>query len=509
MVLMFAAVGVAGTLWTRGGVATALSCLGAAGIFSALPESWLREWDKLLGADARSTPAPAPRFSALERTAHRLEEQARAYDCLWEHISQSLEEDSAGEESGVVFQRTMERVCTGCFLAQVCWKRDYDLTCRDLTQVLETMQQQGGARPKDYPEGFRRRCDRMEEFVRVANEELFGHWARQRSRERLRENRGAVCSQYAQLSRLLNSAAAGIREEVEEDSTGAASARRALEQQGIEARCALQVDRRGRRTLEVRGRGLKGLRGEEGSRLLSGALGVRMEPGESFRVRQGEQLVFHQCPPLSATVAVASRRRREGQANGDNGLWFRDEEGVLWVALCDGMGSGSAAAKDSRLLAELLKDFLLPGVGPAAALSTLSGALGLAGEVDGGFTTVDLLGLDLFSGAVELYKMGGAPTYLRRGGLVGRVVATALPAGLEGGTAPDETRFRLAAEDFVVLVTDGVTDGQEDAWLRSALEHYNGESARELAQLVLSSPAAGREDDRTVVALRLTKRLPG
>jgi stage II sporulation protein E len=142
-------------------------------------------------------------------------------------------------------------------------------------------------------------------------------------------------------------------------------------------------------------------------------------------------------------------------------------------------------------------------------LSTLSGALGLAGEVDGGFTTVDLLGLDLFSGAVELYKMGGAPTYLRRGGLVGRVVATALPAGLEGGTAPDETRFRLAAEDFVVLVTDGVTDGQEDAWLRSALEHYNGESARELAQLVLSSPAAGREDDRTVVALRLTKRLPG
>jgi stage II sporulation protein E len=316
-----------------------------------------------------------------------------------------------------------------------------------------------------------------------------------------------VGEQYAQLSRLLGAAADELREEATEDSTGAASVRRALLQQGTEAGCALQVDQRGRRTLELRGKGLAWLRGEEGIRLISGALGVRMEPGERFRVRQGEQLVFHECPPLSATVAVASHRRREGQRSGDNGVWFRDEEGMLWVALCDGMGSGNAAAKDSQLLTTLLKDFLLAGVGPAAALSTLSGALGLAGAMDGGFTTVDLLGLDLFSGAAELYKLGGAPTYLRRGGLVSALSCTTLPAGLEGEAEPEESRFRLFAEDYVLLITDGVTDGQGDAWLRALLEHYEGQSPRELAQAVLSSPAAGREDDRTVVALRLSRRL--
>ena len=507
MVLLFAGVGVLVTLWTRGGAMAALECAAAAGVYSALPEQVLRRTDSLLRAGVETTPAPVPRFSALERTGHRLEEQSRTYHSLWEHIAQSLEGEELGEESAVIFERTMERVCKGCFLYQVCWERDYDGTCKALTRVLETMLETGGARLADYPETFRRRCDRLEEFVRVSNEELYGHWARQRSRERLRESRRAVCAQYAQLSRLLSAAADGLWEEAVEDDTGAASARRALQQQGIEARCALQVDQRGRRTLEIRGKGLGRLRGEGGIRLLSGALGVRMEPGESFRVRQGEQLVFHECPPLSATVAVASHRRREGQMNGDNGLWFRDEEGILWVALCDGMGSGSAAARDSRLLTTLLKDFLRSGVGGAAALSTLSGALGLAGELDGGFTTVDLLRLDLFSGAAELYKLGGAPTYLRRGGLVKAISCTTLPAGLEGETTAEESRFRLSAEDFVLLVTDGITDGQGDEWLRVLLEHYDGQSPRELAQAVLSSPAAGREDDRTVVALRLSRRL--
>jgi serine/threonine protein phosphatase PrpC len=88
------------------------------------------------------------------------------------------------------------------------------------------------------------------------------------------------------------------------------------------------------------------------------------------------------------------------------------------------------------------------------------------------------------------------------------VTGTTLPAGLEldKESKPDVTRFRLGAEDFVLMVTDGITDGDEDAWLRQMLGQYHGESPRELAQGVLASPGAGREDDRTVVALRLSNR---
>ena len=508
-VLLFGGGGVLCALWVHAGSLTALECLGAAVVYSFLPEQWLKGLDQAVQRGNVAALRPVPRSSALERSRHRLEGQAAALRTLCEDIGKELERGEIAEESGVIFQRTAERVCTGCFLYPVCWKREYAGTCRSLTGVLDTMLEQGSAELNDYPDPFRRRCGQMEHFVRAANEELFGYWARQRCRARIQSSRAAVCRQYSLLSRLLSAAADTLGEEAEEDRSGAASVERALEQRGVEARCSLQVDRRGCRTLEVRGKHLSALAGEEGIALFSGALGVRMEPTESFRVRKGEQLEFRQCPPLSATVAVASRRKREGQSNGDNGLWFRDEEGWLWVALCDGMGSGAAAARDNQLLTELLKDFLRAGVAPAAALSTLSGAMGLIGEQDGGFSTVDLLRLDLFSGAAELYKLGGAPTYLRRGGLVSRLTGSALPAGLEREFCADEHRFRLSAEDFLLLVTDGVTDGEGDQWIRSLLGQYQGESPRELAQAVLASPAAGREDDRTVVAVRLTRRKGG
>ncbi len=510
-VLMFACSGLLCTLWVHGGAQTAGEIAAAAIVCSAIPETLLRRADSLTGPGGQTAPAAGPveRSSAVERTRFRLEEQAAAFRTLYERISESVLRGEPQEDTAVIFDRTMDRVCTGCFFYPVCWQRDYAGTCKSLTQVLEVMLDSGNATMKDYPEPFRRRCNRLEEFLRVSNEELYGYWNRQRCRSRLQNNRLAVCRQYIQMADLLSDAAAVLGEEVEEEPAGAAAAARAAATLGIEARCSLQVDERGRRTLELRGKGLSALNGEQGIKLISGALGVRMEPTDAFRVRKGQQLVFHQCPPLSATVAVSSRRKQEGQANGDNGLWFRDNEGILWVALCDGMGSGTDAARDSRLLTTLLKDFLHAGVPPAAALATLTGALSLRGEVSGGFTTVDLLRLDLFSGSTELFKLGGAPTYLRRGGLVSRITGSALPAGLETDreSQPEVTRFRLSAEDFVLMVTDGITDGTGDEWLKAMLSHYQGESPRELAQAVLSSPGAGREDDRTVVAVRLSKRV--
>ena len=63
----------------------------------------------------------------------------------------------------------------------------------------------------------------------------------------------------------------------------------------------------------------------------------------------------------------------------------------------------------------LLEQFLRAGVPPEEALRTLSGALALQGEETGGFTTIDLMRVDLFTGATAVYKYGAAPTYVKRG----------------------------------------------------------------------------------------------
>ena len=65
--------------------------------------------------------------------------------------------------------------------------------------------------------------------------------------------------------------------------------------------------------------------------------------------------------------------------------------------------------RESTLAIRLLEQLIQAGVEARRALATLSSALALRGEETGGFTTVDLLQLDLFTGEGELYKLGAAP----------------------------------------------------------------------------------------------------
>lgn len=115
-----------------------------------------------------------------------------------------------------------------------------------------------------------------------------------------------------------------------------------------------------------------------------------------------------------AVAGVAARKKDGETVSGDGGTYFKREDGTLYVLLCDGMGSGLAANRESSLALRLLEQFLQAGVDTEHALTTLNSALALRGEETGGFTTVDLLQLDLFTGDGVIFKLGAAPTYVKR-----------------------------------------------------------------------------------------------
>lgn len=222
--------------------------------------------------------------------------------------------------------------------------------------------------------------------------------------------------------------------------------------------------------------------------------------GESALSLEPKAVPAMSAPTLSALAGVAAGKRPGQSVSGDAGGWFRDDEGVLWVVLCDGMGSGADAARDSRFAYKLLEQFLSAGIGPEVALATVCGALGLRWECTGSFTTIDLLQLDLHTGEGAVYKLGAAPTYLRRDGVLSRITSSTLPAGLQQGSVPDVSRFRLRPGDLAVLVSDGVTDGSEDGWVREQIRAFQGDSPKDLAGALLThdNPAT---DDRTAIVL--------
>ena len=224
--------------------------------------------------------------------------------------------------------------------------------------------------------------------------------------------------------------------------------------------------------------------------------------GESARAVEPAAIPAMGVTRLHATAGVAAGKRSGQSVSGDAGGWFRDEGGMLWVVLCDGMGSGPEAARDSRFAYHTLENMITAGISPEVALTTLASALGLRWETTGSFTTIDLLELNLNTGEGAVYKLGAAPTYLRRDGALRCITSSTLPAGLNRDATPEISRFHLRAGDLAVLVSDGVTDGSEDGWVRDQICAFTGDSPKELAAGLLchENPVS---DDRTAIVLLL------
>ncbi len=70
------------------------------------------------------------------------------------------------------------------------------------------------------------------------------------------------------------------------------------------------------------------------------------------------------------------------------------------------------------------------------------------------------------------------------------------------------TPLELKPGDWVLLVSDGVADPEEDGWLRELLEKSGEEKPKDLARLVMeeSEKRVGAADDRTAVVVRLKNR---
>ena len=171
------------------------------------------------------------------------------------------------------------------------------------------------------------------------------------------------------------------------------------------------------------------------------------------------------------------------------------------------MGTGAAAAQDSRTLVTSLERFLRAGIPIADALKAVSPALRL--RADGTrFTTLDALTLDLFTGRAESLKCGAAPSYLRMGGQWSVLTGKALPIGLADEDALGEpVPLRLGHGDLCILLSDGISDGMDDGWVRELLVAHANESPKELAMLLVNGAAGrGHDDDRTALVLRLEKR---
>ena len=491
--------------WSWGGeprVGALYEAFLASVCFLLLPQRHLNK----LGAMLRREEGDRAAQRCAAYAARRLEDTARAFRQVRDSLRSAFPQDRQNDaDPARIFDRAAQRVCAGCPLRGTCWGKDSISTYNALNDALSAMLEKGKGEAGDYPGWFASRCVRFPAFLGTANEELTALRYRQQYQSRLKESRGAVCRQYETLSQILSSASSELAAELTPDLHRDRKLRGYLAGLGVEGETAVYYDQAGHLRLELEGDEVDQLETEEHRSALSQLMGLPLRREEEAPGR----VTFTQAEPFMAVAGLAARRREGQRESGDTGTWFRRGDGSLFVLLCDGVGSGEWAHRESALAVRLLEEFLRSGMEASAALRTVNSALALRNEETGAFTTVDLLRLDLFTGQGELCKLGAASTYVCRGEEVRRVSGSALPAGLaDGAVSPDVTPLELKPGDWVLLVSDGVADPEEDGWLRELLEKSGEEKPKDLARLVMeeSEKRVGAADDRTAVVVRLKNR---
>lgn len=399
-----------------------------------------------------------------------------------------------------------EKLCADCPGYAACWTGDSNRGARLLCDLIAQAVRwsESGTDAPLYEEGVStdvvRRCRRGRSIPDRAGEAL-EDFARARRGELKRggENR-LISAQFLQAQRLIDALAAEQARPIRLRDRQAARAAGVLERAGIRVSDALLIS--GPRTELVltlgEGRWSAALARAASARMHA-AFGRVYAPEESW----GSTMRFIRKPKMMADVGVVSMPREAGAPSGDSHVTAMLDDDRMMVLICDGMGSGEAAARESAQAARLLGRFLAAGSGWSLAIETVN-ALMLNTAAEDMFSTVDLLLLDLSTGMAEFMKLAACPALIARGGEVQRIEGGRLPLGILDRVTPAASRVRLMPGDTVLMASDGVMDAVDPQALDMLLT-APGDDMNALAEKILDLArlTEGCRDDMTAVCLRV------
>lgn len=186
------------------------------------------------------------------------------------------------------------------------------------------------------------------------------------------------------------------------------------------------------------------------------------------------------------------------------------EERVAFI-VCDGMGSGTRAAAESRAVVAMLSRFLEAGFDLPFCVQTINAVMLLRAK-DESFVTVDASVVDLRDGTIHIAKTGAAPTYIHKGDDVEMVRADSLPLGVLPEVEVFETKRQLQLGDVFVMMSDGGLElgparGDRGEWMRRHMQRLERPRPKQVVDSLFARAHydVGQllPDDLTIVAAQL------
>lgn len=391
-----------------------------------------------------------------------------------------------------------ESTCKDCVFKKSCWDRDFLSTYAVFSQLFAVYEKNGCLETGDICPSFAKKCYNLKGILSTA-QNVFGAYLLSLKWQKKLEDACMVTGQQ------LKGVARVVADIGREMDTGFKFLP-AVEEKVVGALDAVNVP-----VKEVCAESQKGCMAvgikikigcDEGlslERVVSSACGVSMQKTGEADLGRGayRTLRFEQARKLCVQTAIAKAALEE--VSGDSHTYGALKDGRYLLMLCDGMGSGESARRESAAAVSLVENFYRAGFDDAVIFDTINRILMLRGN-DEVFSTVDLCVLDCKTGEGTFTKICAESSYILNNEGVATVAPGSLPIGIIDEVAPLSVKKMLLPGDMIVMMSDGAADaieGDAAKWFADIPQ----DSAQQAADAILEKACGGAQppDDMTVM----------
>lgn len=471
-------------------------------LYSAIPEKLL---SRITGFGARDESERAANDEKLYGE-YVFDSAIAALTNLDERLTELDQKRKNGASEELRFlERTARRACNMCGMRRLCWNRDIKKTCDSLHSMLQDYNERGEINESLLPKNCLRPKDLTDAFLQM--NELYRSdliWS-----GKLSELRIASRGQLKAFCEIVRASKSKLSDCASLDRTLADDIARRLQKAEIECSDIVVIrdsDLDPTVTLTLKNCGGFSLCENGAAEIISQACGKRMLRA-GRRDCKSCRVSYVAAPELKMSFAFSGHARGGKKVSGDTALFRVINKSLCAAVLCDGMGSGEKAARESSGAAETLLDLIETGIDGERAMEIVNSVFLPFGEVT--YSAADLCLYNSAEGRVKIIKCGGAATFSKSGERVDAMYSKTMPLGATARKDVESFSFSAGCGDMIVMITDGVLESAaegsvKDGWLISEMEKFRGDDPRRLCDIIVEKAmhkcAGAPKDDITVLA---------
>ena len=249
--------------------------------------------------------------------------------------------------------------------------------------------------------------------------------------------------------------------------------------------------------------------------IISVALGFNISTDYIIGNKVSSKIIkFKKENRFTTLTDVTSLANSENKVSGDS-YSFGEMGNINFTAICDGMGIGKKANRESSVAIELLEKLMEINMDKTMIIRTINSFLRTKSN-DEIFTTLDLGFIDLYTGRLQIIKNGSPSTFIKRKDRVDVISSKSLPIGILADVDSNIYEEYLEDGDILIMMSDGVLDcnrSEENSveWMKRVIAGINSQNPKRITEEIINIAkfvSSNRpKDDMTIMATKIWRTI--